>query len=75
MSEPQRIRYRFDLPDGSQTTLDFSFDSTDFRLSNAMPADAPEGFAEAEGFAALERSFEELKPPFRAWRIREKSPI
>ena len=41
MSQPQRIRYRFDLPDGAQTTLDFSFDSTDFRLSNAAPAEAP----------------------------------
>ena len=41
MSEPQRIRYRFDLPDGSQTTLDFAFDSKDFRLSNAAPADPP----------------------------------
>jgi len=41
MSDPQRIRYRFDLPDGSQTTLDFSFDSVDFRLSNAVPAAAP----------------------------------
>jgi hypothetical protein len=41
MSDPQRIRYRFDLPDGSQTTLDFTFDSTDFRLSNAVPAEAP----------------------------------
>jgi hypothetical protein len=41
MSDPQRIRYRFDLPDGAQTTLDFSFDSTDFRLSNAVPAEAP----------------------------------
>ena len=41
MSEPQRIRYRFDLPDGSQTTLDFSFDPTDFRLCNAAPADPP----------------------------------
>ena len=41
MSQPQRIRYRFDLPDGSQTTLDFSFDPTDFRLSNAAPAEAP----------------------------------
>jgi hypothetical protein len=41
MSEPQRIRYRFDLPDGSQTTLDFSFDPTDFRLCNPAPADPP----------------------------------
>jgi hypothetical protein len=41
MSEPQRIRYRFDLPDGSQTTLDFSFDPTDFRLCNPAPAEPP----------------------------------
>src|SRR5271156_4823727 len=41
MSGPQRIRYRFDLPDGSQTTLDFAFDPADFRLSNAAPADPP----------------------------------
>ena len=39
MSEPQRIRYRFDLPDGSQTTLDFTFDPGDFRLSNPAPVD------------------------------------
>src|ERR1700688_4687157 len=41
MSDPQRIRYRFDLPDGSQKTLDFSFDAADFRLSNAAPAAPP----------------------------------
>jgi hypothetical protein len=41
MSEPQRIRYRFDLPDGSQKFLDFSFDATDFRLSNAAPEAPP----------------------------------
>ncbi len=41
MSEPQRIRYRFDLPDGSQRSLDFTFDPRDFRLSNAPPAAAP----------------------------------
>jgi hypothetical protein len=41
MSEPQRIRYRFDLPDGSQKFVDFSFDATDFRLSNAAPAVPP----------------------------------
>src|SRR5258705_13526736 len=40
MSGPQRIRYRFDLPDGSQKSLDFPFDAADFRLSNAAP-DAP----------------------------------
>jgi hypothetical protein len=41
MSHPQRISYRFDLPDGSQKTLEFSFDPRDFRLSNAAPAPAP----------------------------------
>jgi hypothetical protein len=41
MNEPQRIRYRFDLPDGSQKSLDFSFDSADFRLTNPAPAEPP----------------------------------
>jgi hypothetical protein len=41
MSDPQRIRYRFDLPDGSQKFLDFSFDAADFRLSNPAPAAPP----------------------------------
>lgn len=41
MSQPQRIRYRFDLPDGSQKFLDFTFDAADFRLSNAAPAAPP----------------------------------
>ena len=41
MSEPQRIRYRFDLPDGSQKSLDFTFDARDFRLSSPAPADPP----------------------------------
>jgi hypothetical protein len=41
MSDAQRIRYRFDLADGSQTTLDFDFDPIDFRLANAAPADPP----------------------------------
>jgi hypothetical protein len=41
MSERQRIRYRFDLPDGSQKSLDFIFDPTDFRLSTAAPAVPP----------------------------------
>jgi hypothetical protein len=41
MRDAQRIRYRFDLPDGSQTTLDFEFDSTDFTLSNAAPVEPP----------------------------------
>src|SRR5260370_2270854 len=41
MSDPQRIRYRFDLPDGSQKSLDLTFGATDFRLSNAAPAAPP----------------------------------
>src|SRR5580698_3254422 len=41
MSAPLRIRYRFDLPDGSQKTLDFLFDATSFRLSNHPPQDPP----------------------------------
>jgi hypothetical protein len=40
MSEPHRIGYRFDLPDGSQKSLDFTFGAADFRLANAPP-DAP----------------------------------
>jgi hypothetical protein len=41
MSGPLHIRYRFDLPDGSQKTLDFSFDPTRFRMINPAPADPP----------------------------------
>src|SRR6267143_1182019 len=41
MSDPQRIRYRFDLPDGSQKSLDLAFGAADFRLSNAAPAAPP----------------------------------
>jgi hypothetical protein len=41
MSAPLRIRYRFDLPDGSQKTLDFRFDAATFRLSNPPPRDPP----------------------------------
>jgi hypothetical protein len=41
MSDPQRIRYLFDLPDGSRKSLDFTFDAADFRLSNAAPAAPP----------------------------------
>jgi hypothetical protein len=41
MSDPHRIRYCFDLPDGSQKALDFTFDAADFRLSNAPPAQPP----------------------------------
>jgi len=41
MSGSKRIRYRFDLPDGSRKTFDFFFDSESFRLTNAPPADPP----------------------------------
>jgi len=41
MSGPQRIGYRFDLPDGSQKSLEFSFGAEDFRLSNPAPAAPP----------------------------------
>jgi hypothetical protein len=41
LNEPQRIRYRFDLPDGSQKSLDFTFDAADFRLANAVPSEPP----------------------------------
>jgi hypothetical protein len=41
MSDPQRIGYRFDLPDGSQKSLEFTFHAADFRLSNAPPAAPP----------------------------------
>jgi hypothetical protein len=41
MTQPLRIRYRFDLPDGSQKTLEFGFDPTTFRLQNPPPADPP----------------------------------
>ncbi len=41
MNDPQRIRYRFDLPNGSQKALDFTFDATDFRLVNTPPAVPP----------------------------------
>ncbi len=41
MNESQRIRYRFDLPDGSQKALDFAFDAAGFRLANAVPPEPP----------------------------------
>ncbi|MGA2191077.1 MAG: hypothetical protein ABSH33_21375 [Steroidobacteraceae bacterium] len=41
MSEAPRIRYRFDLPDGSVKTLEFQFDAADFRLVQATPAEPP----------------------------------
>lgn len=41
MSDPRRIRYRFDLPDGSHKSLEFTFDAVDFRLSNPPPEAPP----------------------------------
>jgi len=41
MTDPHRIRYRFDLPDGSRTVLDFTFDAADFHLTTALPAEPP----------------------------------
>jgi hypothetical protein len=41
MSDPHRIVYRFDLPDGSQKSLEFTFGAADFRLSNAPPTVPP----------------------------------
>jgi hypothetical protein len=41
MSAAHRIRYRFDLPDGSQQVFDFHFADPDFRLTNPPPAEPP----------------------------------
>jgi hypothetical protein len=41
MSDPHRILYRFDLPDGSAKTLELVFDARDFSLMNRAPLDPP----------------------------------
>jgi hypothetical protein len=41
MSESQRIRYRFDLPDGSSKALEFVFDAIDFRMQKRPLVDPP----------------------------------
>jgi hypothetical protein len=41
MTEPQRIRYRFELPNGAQKILDLQFDPGDFRLTNLIPEHPP----------------------------------
>ncbi len=41
MTEPAHIRYRFDLPDGSQKIVDFEFAEPDFRLANLRPPQPP----------------------------------
>jgi hypothetical protein len=41
MNEPHRISYRFDLPDGSTSTLEFAFDPAGFRMLEAAPENPP----------------------------------
>jgi hypothetical protein len=41
MTQPRRIRYRFELPNGSKKHLDLHFDPRDFRLVNEAPAEPP----------------------------------
>jgi hypothetical protein len=41
MTEPHRIRYRFDLPDGSAKTLEFHFDAVDFKMQMRPPSEPP----------------------------------
>jgi hypothetical protein len=41
MTQALRIRYRFDLPDGSKKHVDLNFSAADFRLANPAPADPP----------------------------------
>jgi hypothetical protein len=41
MTQQLRIRYRFDLPDGSNRHVDLNFAAADFRLANPTPIDPP----------------------------------
>ena len=41
MKEPLRVRYRFELPNGTQQILDLLFDPKDFRLVNLVPQEPP----------------------------------
>jgi hypothetical protein len=41
MTQELRIRYQFDLPDGSKRHVDLNFAAADFRLSNPTPIDPP----------------------------------
>jgi hypothetical protein len=41
MSEAHTISYRFDLPDGSAKTLEFTFDAVDFKMLKAPPESPP----------------------------------
>jgi hypothetical protein len=62
MSEPLRIRYRFDLPDGTSKALEFVFDAIDFRLQKRPPANPP--FWTELGFSRCANCpLDELKNP------------
>ncbi len=41
MTQVLHIRYRFDLPDGSEKHVDLKFAAADFRLTNTTPAEPP----------------------------------
>jgi hypothetical protein len=41
MTEPFRIRYRFELPNGTKKRIDLRFDARDFRLIGTLGAEAP----------------------------------
>ena len=41
MKESLRIRYGFDLPDGSKKQVELCFDPENFRLTNQVPAEPP----------------------------------
>jgi hypothetical protein len=41
MTQALRIRYQFDLPDGSKKHVDLNFSAVDFRLANPTPANPP----------------------------------
>jgi hypothetical protein len=41
MIDSTRIRYRFELSDGTHKTFDFHFDARDFRLKNLAPREPP----------------------------------
>jgi hypothetical protein len=41
MSEDHAISYRFDLPDGTSKTLEFTFDEANFKLLKSPPQPAP----------------------------------
>jgi hypothetical protein len=61
MTDPQRIRYQFDLPDGSTKTLDANEAQTVHRsVSMFLPARELVGEDGADRFAGLEELYENL---------------